>query len=129
MLRRLLEARFAGMRRVAGEMIDGLDDRSRLFILELAAEQQRLARLAVYGLGALIVSVLAVFWTAATLVALAWDTEWRHATLLGLLAFWIISTIILCLKARNLLKTVEDAFPLSRQVAADDFAQVRESLR
>ena len=88
MLLRLIEARFAGVRRLATDVVDGLDDRSKLFVLELAAEQQRLTRLAVISLGALIVTALAVVWAAATLVAFTWDTEWRHTTLLALLVFW-----------------------------------------
>jgi uncharacterized membrane protein YqjE len=129
MLRRLIEARFAGVRRLATDVVDGLDDRTKLFVLELAAEQQRLTRLAILALGALIVSALAVVWAAATLVAFTWDTEWRHTTLLALLAFWIICALALCLKARNLLKAGEGAFRLSRQVASDDFTHVREVLR
>ena len=129
MLRRLIEARFAGVRRAASGVIDGLDDRTRLFVLELAAEQQRLTRLAMFALGALFVSALAVVWAAATLVAFAWDTPYRNVTLLGLLAFWIIGAIALCLKARSLLKGMTEAFPLSRRVAADDFEQVREAVR
>jgi uncharacterized membrane protein YqjE len=129
MLRRLIEARFAGVRRLASDVVDGLDDRTRLFVLELAAEQQRLTRLAILALSALIVSVLAVVWAAATVVALAWDTEWRNTILLALLAFWIVSAVTLCLKTRSLLKAGDSAFPLSRQVAADDFTHAREVLR
>jgi len=129
MLRRLIEARFAGVRRVAGGLIDGLDDRTRLFVLELAAEQQRLTRLVMFALGALIASALAVVWAAVTLVAFAWDTPYRYATLLGLLAFWVVCAVWLGLRARSLLKGVDEAFPLSRRVAADDFEQVREAVR
>ena len=129
MLRRLIEARFAGVRRLATDVVDGLDDRSKLFVLELAAEQQRLTRLAVISLGALIVTALAVVWAAATLVAFTWDTEWRHTTLLALLVFWVACAVALCLKARNLLKAGDGAFRLSRQVATDDFSHVREVLR
>jgi uncharacterized membrane protein YqjE len=129
MLRRLIEARFAGVRRLASDVVDGLDDRTRLFVLELAAEQQRLTRLAVLALTALMVSAVAVVWAAATLVAFAWDTQWRNATLVAVLAFWIISALVLCLKARTLLKAGDGAFRLSRQVATDDFSHVREVLR
>jgi uncharacterized membrane protein YqjE len=129
MLRRLIEARFAGVRQVAAEVVDGLDDRTKLFVLELAAEQQRLTRLAVLALAALIVSALAVVWAAATLVAFTWDTDWRNTTLLALLAFWLMCAVALCLKARSLLKAGDGAFRLSRQVATDDFTRVREILR
>jgi len=129
MLRRLLEARLLGARRVAAEVVDGLDDRAKLFALEMAAEQQRLTKLAVVALVALIVSALAVVWAAATVVALTWDTEWRHFTLLALLAFWILAAAGLCLKARTMLKAGGNAFRLSRQVAAEDFSRLREILR
>jgi uncharacterized membrane protein YqjE len=129
MLRRLLESRLAGARRLASEVIDGADDRSKLLALEFAVEKQRLTRLVLVGLGALVVSVLAVVWAAATLVAFTWDTEWRHATLLALLAFWLALAVGLCLKARRLIQARDDAFRLSREVAAEDFNRLREALR
>lgn len=128
-LRRLLEARLGGARRLAAEVLDGIDDRGKLLALELAAEQQRLTRLAVFALLALIVSTLAIVWCAATLVALTWDTEWRNFTLLALLAFWILFAAGLGLKLRSLLKKGENAFRLSREVATEDFNRLRELLR
>jgi uncharacterized membrane protein YqjE len=129
MLRRFLESRLAGARRVAAETLDGLDDRSRLFALELAAEQQRLTRLVIITLSALVVSIVAVVWAAATLVAITWDTEWRHVTLLGLLLFWLLFAAVLCLKAKGLLQAGRKAFRFSRQVATDDFERMREALK
>lgn len=129
MLRRLIEARLVGVRRLANEVVDGFDDRSKLFALELAAEQQRLLKLVLLALGALIVSILALVWGAATLVAFTWDTEWRHATLLALLAFWVLCALSLCVKLRSVLKAGEESFRLSRQVATDDFTRLRETIR
>ena len=129
MFRRFLESRLAGARRLAAEALDGLDDRSRLFTLELAAEQQRLTRLVLVALGALVVSIVAVVWAAATLVAFTWDTEWRDLTLVGLLVFWIAFAAALCLKARSLLQASDQAFRFSRQVAADDVHAIREALK
>jgi uncharacterized membrane protein YqjE len=129
MLRRFIESRLVGARRIATEVVDGFDDRSRLFALELAAEQQRLTRLVIFALSALLVSVLAIVWAAATLVAFTWDTEWRHVTLLGLLIFWILFAVVLCFKARQVLETGDEAFRLSRQVASDDVERLREVLR
>ena len=114
---------------MAAEALDGLDDRSRLFTLELAAEQQRLTRLVLVALGALVVSIVAVVWAAATLVAFTWDTEWRDLTLVGLLVFWIAFAAALCLKARSLLQASDQAFRFSRQVAADDVHAIREALK
>lgn len=114
---------------MAAEAVDGFDDRSKLFALELAAEQQRLTRLVIVALGALVVSILAIVWAAATLVAFTWDTQWRQASLLGLLAFWIIFALVLCMKAKSLLEASDQAFRLSRQVATDDFERAREVLK
>jgi len=129
LLRRLLGPRLAGVREVAQEVLDGLDDRSRLFALELAAERQRLTRLTVAVLATFVVAVIALIWAAATVVVLAWDTPWRHFALLGLLAFWILVTIVLGLWARGLAKARDAAFRLSRQVVTDDVARLREALR
>lgn len=129
MFRRFIESRLAGARHIAAEAVDGLDDRSRLFALELAAEQQRLTRLVIVSLGALVVTILAVVWAAATLVAFTWETEWRHATLIGLLLFWAVFALVLCLKAKGLLQSGSEAFRLSRRVATDDFERIREALR
>lgn len=129
MLRRLIETRLGRARRMAADVVDGLDDRSTLFALELAAEQQRLTRLVIVVLGALVVSILAVVWAAATLVAFTWDTEWRHFTLLGLLAFWVLFALVLALKAKALLESANEAFRLTRQVATDDFERLREVLK
>ena len=141
MLRRLLGPRLTGLREAANELVDGLDDRARLLVLELAVERRRLARLAVVVLAALVVGIIANYacvaadtfsalvWAAATVVALTWDTPWRAAALLGLLAFWILFALALALKARSLLKAGDEAFRLSRQVAGDDVARIREALR
>ena len=129
MLRRLLGPRLTGLREAANELVDGLDDRARLLVLELAVERRRRARLAVVVLAALVVGIIALVWAAATVVALTWDTPWRAAALLGLLAFWILFALALALKARSLLKAGDEAFRLSRQVAGDDVARIREALR
>ena len=129
MLRRLLGPRLTGLREAANELVDGLDDRARLLVLELAVERRRLARLAVVVLAALVVGIIALVWAAATVVALTWDTPWRDAVLLGLLAFWILFALALALKARSLLQAGDEAFRLSRQVAGDDVARIREALR
>ena len=129
MLRRLLGPRLTGLREAANELVDGLDDRARLLVLELAVEGRRLARVAAVVLAALVVGIIALVWAAATVVALTWDTPWRAAALLGLLAFWILFALALALKARSLLKAGDEAFRLSRQVAGDDVARIREALR
>jgi uncharacterized membrane protein YqjE len=129
LLRRLLGSRLAGIREVAHEVLDGLDDRSRLFALELATERQRLTRLVVAVVATLVVAVIALVWAAATAVALAWDTPWRHLTLLALLAFWIIGAVALGLWARALARERDSAFRLSRQVVTEDVARLREALR
>lgn len=114
---------------MAVEALDGLDDRSRLFKLELAQEQTRLVKLVLIALGAMIVSIVAIVWVAATVVAFTWYTEWRMLTLVGLLVFWVGLAVGLALKARSLLLGSNEAFRLSRQVAADDVDQLRESFR
>jgi uncharacterized membrane protein YqjE len=129
LLRRLLGPRLAGVREVAQEVLDGLDDRSRLFALELAAERQRLARLAMAVLGTLVLAVIALVWAAATVVALTWDTPWRHLALLGLLAFWIVAALALGFWARGLARERDKSFRLSRQVVTEDVARLREVLR
>ncbi len=129
LLRRLLGPRLAGVREVAQEVLDGLDDRSRLFALELAAERQRLTRLLVAVLATLVVGVISLVWAAATVVALAWDTPWRHFALLGLLVFWILGAIALGMWAHGLATARDTAFRLSRQVVTEDVARLREALR
>jgi uncharacterized membrane protein YqjE len=129
MLRRFIESHFAGARRAAADALDGLGDRSKLFTLELAEEQQRLTRLVIVALGALVVSIVAGVWAAATLVAFTWDTEWRHVTLVGLLVFWLAFAVVLGLKAKSLLEDSREAFRFTRQVAADDVERLREALR
>jgi uncharacterized membrane protein YqjE len=129
LLRRLLGPRLAGVREVAQEVLDGLDDRSRLFALELAAERQRLTRLVVAVIATLVAAVIALVWAAATAVALAWDTPWRHIALLGLLAFWILGAIALGFWAHGIAKARDAAFRLSRQVVTEDVARLREALR
>jgi uncharacterized membrane protein YqjE len=129
LLRRLLDARLAGVREVAHELLEGLDDRSKLLALELAAERQRLMSLMVAVLAALVVGAIALVWGAATLVAFTWDTPWRNATLLGLLIFWIAGAVALAFWARSLLKGGRQAFRLSREVVREDVARLREVLR
>ncbi len=129
LLRRLLDARLAGVREIAHELLEGLDDRSRLLALELAAERRRLLSLVVAVLAALFVAAIALVWGAATLVAFTWDTPWRNATLLTLLVFWIAGAAALVFWARSLLKGGHHAFRLSREVVREDVARLREVLR
>lgn len=128
MFRRLIESRLRDARRVANELVDGLDDRGRLFVLELAAEQKRITGLAMVAFATVVVVVVTLVWAAATVVALAWDTEWRTTALVGMLAFWVVSSLILALRLRALLASMDQAFRLSRQVAAEDVARLREVL-
>ncbi len=128
MLRRLLASRLGGFRQLAAELLDGLDDRARLVGGELGVEQKRLLQLVLVALGALVVSVIAAVWTAATVVAFAWDTEWRNVALVALLAAWLLAAVGLALWARALLRGCRDAFPLTRQVARDDVQRLRELL-
>lgn len=128
MLRQALASRLAGVRHLAAEVIEGLDDRARLVAGEVAIEQRRLLLLVVAALGALIVGVIAMVWAAATVVAFTWDTEWRNLALLSLLALWILAAVGLALWARTLLQGCRDAFPLTRQVARDDIQRMRELL-
>jgi len=129
MLRRLLETRLRGAQRVARDMADDVDDRATLFLLEFAQERRRLAQLALFAFAAVLVTILATVWGAATLVAFAWDTPWRHHALIGLLVFWALLALFLGLRARDLLQSGDQAFALSRRVAADDVAYLREILR
>ena len=128
MLRQALASRLAGVRHLAVELIEGLDDRATLVAGEVAIEQRRLLLLVVVALGALIVGVIAMVWAAATVVAFTWGTEWRNLALLSLLALWILAAVGLALWARTLLQGFRDAFPLTRQVARDDLQRMRELL-
>ena len=55
--------------------------------------------------------IVAVVWAAATLVAFAWDTQWRNLTLVGLLVFWLAFAVVLGLRA----KAIRPAFPRRRR--------------
>src|SRR5690606_13972947 len=128
MLRRFLASRLDGVRHLTAEVVEGLDDRARLVGGELAIEQRRLLRLVIVALAALVVSVIAAVWAAATVVAFAWDTDWRNVALWALLAVWILGALALALWARALLRGCRDAFPLTRRVAKGDLQRIRELL-
>jgi uncharacterized membrane protein YqjE len=128
MLRRILASRLGGVRQLAAELLEGLDDRAGLIRGELAIEQKRLLLLVLVALGAMVVSVIAAVWAAATVVAFTWDTEWRSVALLSLLASWLLAALGLGLWARALLRGCRDAFRLTRQVARDDLQRMRELL-
>lgn len=128
MLRQILASRLGGVRQLAAELLDGLHDRASLVQGELAIEQKRLLLLVLVALGALVVSVIAAVWAAATVVAFTWDTEWRNLALLLLLASWLLAAVGLGLWARALLRGCRDAFRLTRQVARDDLQRMRELL-
>ena len=129
MLRRLIGTRLRDARRVAHELVDELDDRGKLFALELAQEQQRLTRLVLVALAAVIVAILSIVWGAATLVAFAWDTPWRNHALIGLLAFWALLTLFLVLKLRALLASASQTFVLMRRIVAEDVERLRGLLK
>ncbi len=128
MFGRLIQARLRSLRQTAAGLLSGLDDRSRLLALELGAEARWLGTVAAIGLAAIIISIIGLLWLMATLVALAWDTPWRLYALLGSAAFWVLLSLGLLLKLRALLKTHRTAFPLSRQVFADDIKALRGEL-
>lgn len=129
LIRRLIDARLNGVRRVANLLVDGLDDRSQLLVVEFADEQRRLTDLAITAFAAVVVAIVSVVWAAATVVALTWDTEYRMLSLVGLLVFWFAAALFLGYRVRALLGAGREAFPLSRRVASDDLEQLREALR
>lgn len=129
MLRELIDSRLASARRAASEAVDGLNDRSELFVAEFGQERQRLFTLVMFGVATLVVCVVALVWAAASLVALAWDTAWRTHALIGMMAFWVLLALALGLRVRRLLTLGSDAFKLTRRVVAEDYERLKEKLR
>ncbi len=129
MIRRLIEARLARARVLAESLVDAVDDRGQLLLAELAVERRRLLTLTVIAVAAFFVGLIAVVWVAATVVALAWDTEWRQTVLLAVMAFWLLLALLLGLRARTLLSAGENAFEYTRRVAAEDLERLRQRLR
>ncbi len=129
MIRRLIEARLARARVLAESLVDAVDDRGQRLLAELAVERRRLLTLTVIAVAAFFVGLIAVVWVAATVVALAWDTEWRQTVLLAVMAFWLLLALLLGLRARTLLSAGENAFEYTRRVAAEDLERLRQRLR
>lgn len=126
---RQLEPRVDAARAAAHGVVDDLDDRARLFRLELRAETGRLARMAVYAVAGVLCAIGSLLWICAGVILLAWTTDYRQHAILAVVAVWIIATAFSIGMARSLANRRHEAFRLSRALFAADAAIARQFLR
>ena len=124
-----LEPHVEAVRDVAGEAVEDLDDRVRLFRLELKAETSRVARMAIYGAAAVVFAIGSLLWLCAGVILLAWHTEYRTAAIIAVVAVWILSTAFSIGMLRSLARRGREAFRLSRSLLAADATFARQYLR
>lgn len=127
-LSRFIDRKIRQFREIAAGFLDGLDDRRQLLAIELGRETRWLVTVAILALAALIVVIITTVWVLATVVALCWDTPWRMHVLIGSAVLWLLLSLGLLLRIRALLRSHPQAFPLSRQVLADDMQNLRGEL-
>ncbi len=123
------EPQIDAVRSAAEEAVEDLDDRVRLFRLELRAETSRLARMGLYGTGAVVFAIGSLLWICAGVILLAWHTDYRVAAIVAVVAVWIIATAFSIGMLRSLAHKGRDAFRLSRALLAADGAVARQYLR
>lgn len=123
------EPQLDAVRDAAEEAVEDLDDRLRLFRLELRAETSRLARMGLYGAGTVIFAIGSLLWICAGVILLAWPTDYRVAAIIAVIAVWIIATAFSIGMLRALTQKGRDAFRLSRALLAADAAVARQYLR
>jgi uncharacterized membrane protein YqjE len=126
---RQLEPRLEAARAAAHGAVDDLDDRARLFRLELRAETSRLTRMAVYAVAGVVCAIGSLLWICAGVILLAWTTDYRNHAILAVVTVWVIATAFSIGMARTLAKRHQDAFRLSRALFAADAAIARQYLR
>ena len=132
LIRRLgehFEPQIDAVRDAAGEAIEDLDDRVRLFRLELQAETGRLARMGIYAAAAVVGAIASLLWVCAGAILLAWDTDYRTTAIIAVIALWTVATAFSIGMLRSLAQKRRDAFRLSRALLAADAATARQYLR
>lgn len=123
-----LDARFATYRRLAAEAAVAAEDRAELFSIEWQEEKERFARIVVLGIlsAALAIVTLTVF--SMALMVHFWDSGHRtEAAWCVALAWLLIWGGLVATLARNF-RDGREAFVLTRQELARDWAQLKERL-
>ncbi len=126
---RQLEPRFEAARAAANGLVDDLDDRARLFRLELRSEATRLARMVIFATAGVVCAIGSLLWICAGVILLAWTTDYRVHAILAVVAVWVIATAFSIGMTRALANRSRDAFRLSRALFEADAAIARQFLR
>ena len=124
-----LEPRIDAARGLAQEAVEDFDERVQLFRIELRSETSRLTRMAVFGLIGVICSIGAIIWLSAAAILLAWYTDFRVASIVAVVAVWVIAAAVSLSVTRNLALRAPQAFRLSRALLASDLEVSRQVLR
>lgn len=116
---------FLGSFRILGaSLLASVEDRLRLFSLEMQEEKFRLIQTFIWISAALFAGMMAVTFASLTLVYFFWESA-RLAVLGGLAVFYTVTTIALILAVRRFLARQPEPFAATRQELASDRACIR----
>lgn len=101
---------------------------AELFSLEWAEEKSRLLRMVIsllLGAMFLFCSLLSI---SAMILILSWDTQYQNVALFGLVAFFVIGTIVAVMRLRNDVARANKAFSGTIAEIGEDLELIREKL-
>jgi len=114
------------LRTLGAGVLSSIEDRLKLFSLELQEEKFRLVQIFAWISAVLFAGMLAITFASLTLVYFFWETA-RLTVLGGLAVFYTVVTIALIVALRRFLSHQPEPFAASRQEISSDLACIRNS--
>jgi uncharacterized membrane protein YqjE len=101
---------------------------AELFSLEWAEEKSRLLRMAVALLTGAMFLFCSLLSISATMLILSWGTQYQNAVLFGLVAFFVLGTVVAFMRLRSLASRAHKAFSGTLAEVGEDLTLIREKL-
>lgn len=112
------------IRNLGAGVLSCIEDRLKLFSLELQEEKLRLVQIYAWISAVIFAGMLAITFASLTLVYFFWETA-RLTVLGGLAVFYTVATIALIIALRRFLSHQPEPFAASRQEISSDLACIR----
>ncbi|MDY3330476.1 MAG: phage holin family protein [Pelistega sp.] len=105
----------------AQSLLGFLRTRASLFGIEFSQEKKRFASVAILAVLALLFMVFAFLMLNIGVLVYFWDTEYRLWAAFGLVAFYLLATVVCVINLRSQLK--DEAFPHTKATLKQDIEQ------
>ncbi|MBP7567433.1 MAG: phage holin family protein [Burkholderiaceae bacterium] len=123
-----IDARLARYRRLAAEAAVAAEDRAELIAIEWQEEKERFARMVVLGVLASALAIVALTVFSMAVMVHFWDSGHRTQAAWCVAFAWLVIWAGLVATLVRTCRDGREAFALTRQELARDWAQLKERL-